>query len=61
MIRHEKESVNQNDNGVDSGDEEWLTQDPGDLLGHVSSTDDSTSDEGAESCEHNSEEIKEQV
>lgn len=57
---HEKESVNQNDNGVDSGDEGWLTQDPGDLLGQVSSTDDSSSDEGVESCEENSEGIKEQ-
>lgn len=65
LIRHEKkfhgkESVNQNDNGVDSGDEGWLTQDPGDLLGQVSSTDDSSSDEGVESCEENSEGIKEQ-
>lgn len=57
---HEKESVNQNDNGVESGDEEWLTQDPGDLLGQVSSTDESSSDEGDESCGEKSEEIKEQ-
>lgn len=50
----------QNDNGVESGDEEWIEQDQGDLLGQVSSTDDSSRDEGAESCEEKSEEIKQQ-
>lgn len=50
--------ISQNDNAVES-DEEWLTQDPGDLLGQVSSTGESYSNEGDESYEEKSEEVKE--
>lgn len=65
LIRYEKkfygkELVNQNDNGVDSGDEGWFIQDLGDLFGQVFSIDDSFSDEGVEFCEENLEGIKEQ-